>query len=101
PHWISVLRWRKRFLSHGSDTHALVDQNQDKGNRNSRYPKVVLEIVENQIENMYLTRERRSIYKTWELATTAVDDENALRPEGMKLPLPSKRLVKSLIDALP
>lgn len=101
PNWTSVLRWRKRFLSHGSDTYALVEQNQDKGNRNSRYPKLVLEIVEDMIDSIYLTRARNSVVRTWEHAVTAVANENLLRPEGMKLPLPSKRLVKTMIDALP
>lgn len=101
PHWITVLRWRKRFLSHGSDAYALVEQNQDKGNRQRRYPNLVIDIVQDKIESIYMTRERNSVVRTWEHAITAVDDENLLRPDGMKLPIPSRRLVKSLIDTIP
>lgn len=101
PHWVTVLRWRSRFISHGSDTHSLVEQYQNKGNRTHRYPELVLQLVEEMIENVYLTRERNSVTRAMEFAIDAVDKENRQRPESMRLPLPTRRLVQSMIDLIP
>lgn len=101
PHWITVMRWRKRYIAHGNDAHALVEQHQDKGNRDNRYPQEVLEIVMEQIDKIYMTRDQYSITATLEAAEAAVDDENKLRPSGNPLPLPTRRLVKSVIESIP
>lgn len=101
PHWVTVLRWRNRFISHGGDTHSLVDQHQDKGNRNHRYPDLMLQLIEEMIENVYLTRERNGVTKVLEFAIDAVDKENRQRPESMRLPLPTRRLIQGMIDLLP
>ncbi|PKO92570.1 MAG: integrase [Betaproteobacteria bacterium HGW-Betaproteobacteria-1] len=100
PHWITVLRWKKRYIAHGNDMHALVEQHQNKGNRHYRYPQEVLEIVTDQIDNIYMTRARHSITTTLEHAQAAVDDENKQRPDNNQLQLPSRRLVKSVIDSM-
>ncbi len=101
PHWVTVLRWRDRFISQGSDTHSLVEQHQNKGNRKHRYPELVLQLVEEMIENIYLTRERHSVTKVLEFAIDAVDKENRQRPASMHLPFPTRRLVQGLIDVIP
>ncbi len=101
PHWNTVARWKKRYISHRYDAHALVEQHQDKGNRVSRYPQGVIEIVEEQIDSIYMTRERNSITATLEHAQVKVDDENKKRPSASQLPLPTRRLVKSVIDGIP
>ena len=101
PHWTSVVRWKNLLNKHGKDIHALVDRNEGKGNRTRRYDDAVIEIVENAIENVFLTRERNSVQTTLEDAIVAVDRENKLRLPSARLPLPSYRLVKGMIDGLP
>lgn len=101
PHWVTVLRWRNRFINYGGDTHSLVEQHQDKGNRNHRYPDLVLQLIEEMIENVYLTRERNGVTKVMEFAIDAVDKENRQRPESMRLPLPTRRLIQGMINLLP
>lgn len=101
PHWVTVLRWRNRFISQGSDTHSLVEQHQDKGNRTHRYPELVLQLIEEMVENIYMTRERNSVTKVLEFSIDAVDKENRQRPESMRLPLPTRRLVQGMINLIP
>ena len=38
PGWVTVYRWKKRYLEAGSDIRALVDNSPRKGNRKDRFP---------------------------------------------------------------
>jgi len=100
PNWVSVVRWKNRYISNGNNAHALVEKHKAKGNREPRYPKGVHHIVDDVIERIYLTRERNSIETTLEHAIVAVHQENQLLPASMHLPRPTRRLIKSVIDKL-
>ena len=101
PHWTNVAKWKRRYLKSGKDIFALVDAHHARGNRNRRYPIEVLELVEDAVEGIYLRRERNSMEDTLQYALTLVARENKLRPDSMKLPLPSIRLVKAATDEVP
>lgn len=101
PDWITVYRWKRRYLAAGKDIYALVDQSFKKGNRSSRYPKEVVDIAEKAINQVYLSRERKTIEDTLEKALWLVDQENKLRPEALRLPRPTRRLITSLIQKIP
>lgn len=96
----SVLRWKRKFLLAGRDITALIEQQDQKGNTNPRYPKEVEEIVERAIEAKYLTQERGSIQDALDKAVADLQKENALRPDAIKLPLPTRRLVERMIRAI-
>ncbi|MCE4556413.1 Mu transposase C-terminal domain-containing protein [Roseateles cellulosilyticus] len=100
PHWTTVSRWKAKLLSAGMDINAVVAQNEKKGNRTERYEDRLIEFVENAIEKVYLTKERKTIQDTIDAAVTAVRRENKLRPEEDQLPLPQRRLVKRLINEI-
>jgi len=72
-----------------------------KGNRKSRYPTEVTEFVEKAIEDRYLKLERNTIQETLDYAIVLVATENRLRPQSAQLPLPTRRLVTSKIEAIP
>ncbi|MFZ6873954.1 hypothetical protein ACO0LF_18000 [Undibacterium sp. Di27W] len=57
PYWTTVFRWKTRFANAGKDIHALVDDDQKKGNRTNRYEQEVREVIMNAIETIYLTLE--------------------------------------------
>jgi len=101
PHWTTVFRWKKRYAESGSDILALVDDVNRKGNRKSRYPTEVTEFVEKAIEDRYLKLERNTIQETLDYAIVLVATENRLRPQSAQLPLPTRRLVTSKIEAIP
>jgi putative transposase len=100
PGYVSVYRWKKRFLESGSDIRALEDARHG-GNKNKRFPPEVLEICEEAIDTVYMRRERRHLQDVLDHAVVRVRDENRMRPADMALPLPTRRLVKRLVDEIP
>ncbi|MBA3014897.1 MAG: DDE-type integrase/transposase/recombinase [Desulfobulbaceae bacterium] len=101
PHWTTVFRWKKNYLEAGKDITALTGEEYNKGNRKPRYPDEVINIVEQSIETIYLTRERKTIQDTLDNAKAAVIKENHLRPSSIYLPFPTRTLVKGMISQLP
>jgi putative transposase len=101
PGWVSVYRWKTRFLRSTNDVRALMDDDCSKGNRASRYPSVVTGLCQEAISAKYLKRERNSIQETFEDALLRVMKENELRPKFDKLPMPTRRLVTRLIADIP
>lgn len=98
PHWTTVYRWKRKYLDYGKDAFSLLDQNENKGNRSNRYSNAVIDIVHNTIENVYLTRERKTIEETYLIALAKVDRENLQLPESLNLPRPTRRLIKRCIQ---
>ncbi|PKO52513.1 MAG: integrase, partial [Betaproteobacteria bacterium HGW-Betaproteobacteria-21] len=101
PHWTTVYRWKTKLQKAGKDIRVLLAADHKKGNRARRYPPEVMELLNNTIETSYLTEERRTIQDALDSAKAAVIRENNLRPEALQLPIPTRRLVISLIEAIP
>ncbi len=101
PGWITVYRWKCRFLRANGDVRALVDDTRSKGNQQSRYPAMVIELCEQSISTKYLNRTRNSIQQTLEDALRRVKRENELRPACDALPLPTRRLITRMIASIP
>lgn len=97
PHWTSVARWKARYQANGKDAYALVEQHFAKGNHEDRYPQKVIDLVEASIENVYMTRERRTVEDTLEDAIVRVARENKERLASDALPRPTRRLVERCI----
>ena len=93
----SVLRWKKRFINGGRDITALIERHDMKGNKRERYPKDVTEIVRKSIDAKYLTKERGTMQDALDKAKVEVQRENELRPESIRLPKPTRRLVARMI----
>jgi putative transposase len=101
PGWVSVYRWKTRFLHSQKDIRALVDNTCSKGNKTSRYTSVVTSLCQEAISAKYLKRERNTIQETFEDALLRVMKENELRPAFDKLPMPTRRLITRLIADIP
>ena len=101
PGWITVYRWKCRFLRANGDVRALVDDTRSKGNQQSRYLASVIELCEQSISTKYLNRTRNSIQQTLEDALYRVKKENELRPACDALPLPTRRLITRMIASIP
>ena len=97
---MSVYRWKKRFLESGSDIRALED-GQRTGNRMKCFPSEVLEICEQSVDTVYMRRERKHLQDVLDQAIVKVREENRLRPASTALPLPTRRLVKRLVEEIP
>jgi len=96
----SVYRWKKRFQESGWDIRALEDV-QRTGNRTKRFPSEVLEMCEQSIDTVYMRRERKHLQDVLDQAIVKVREENRMRPADMALPLPTRRLVKRLVEDIP
>jgi hypothetical protein len=101
PGWVTVYRWKKRYIQEKEDYRALVDRTRLKGNRESRYPSVIIDFCNDAITAKYLRREFSSKQGAFEDALDRVMNENALRPECDALPLPTRRIVDRLISNIP
>ncbi len=101
PSFSTVMRWRAAFIASGRDVTSLLQNDRRKGNRVSRYPKEVMNLVTDVIENKYLSLERRSIQDVLDEAIIRVQRENEMRPSSLRLPIPTRRLVTRLIEAIP
>lgn len=101
PGWVSVYRWKARFLQSKNDIRALVDNSSSKGNRRSRFSSVVTSLCQEAIAAKYLRRERNTIQQTLEDAMLRIMKENELRSESDKLPTPTRRFIARLIANIP
>jgi putative transposase len=101
PGWISVYRWKTRFLQSKNDVRSLVDNMCNKGNRSSRYSAVVTNLCQEAVSAKYLKRERNTIQETLEDALLRVMKENELRPDFDKLSMPTRRFITRLIANIP
>ena len=101
PHWHTVKRWYDRWLASGRDARALVQRDDDKGNRERRYPAAVLDLVDQAVDEIYMRRERNTIEATLEHAQILVKRENTGLPSELHLPSPTRSLVKTSIQNVP
>ena len=101
PSSISVYRWKKRFIDAGRDIRSLVPRHSNSGNRTNRYPPEVEEAVERAITSECLTREQGKLQDALDSAMIEIIRENKLRPTAMQLPLPTRRLVKRILNKIP
>jgi putative transposase len=101
PGYVSVYRWKRRFLKSKGDIRALVANASSKGNRETRYPAAVVGLCEQSISAKYLSRVRNTIQQTLEDAMRRVKQENDLRPVCDALPIPTRRLIARMIANIP
>lgn len=101
PNWTTVYRWKKKYLAAGKDIRALAVDRHQQGNCTNRYPDEVMAIAENAITNHYLIRTRPTLQHALDIAKALVLRENKLRPDAIQLPLPTRRLFKRMIEAIP
>jgi len=101
PNRVTVFRWRRRFLNAGKDITTLMDRNDLKGNTAPRYPHEVMELLQQSIEKKYLALERGTIQDVLDYASNLIRVENQLRPEALRLPRPTRRLLRRMISDIP
>ncbi len=101
PSASSVLKWKRRYVESGQDLTSLVDQPHRKGNRSSRYPQETINLVNDVIDEIYMSLERETYQEVLNQSVTRIKRENKLRPRQIHLRRPTFRLVKRLIKEIP
>ena len=97
----SVIIWKNNYLSSGRDIRSLIDKNKNKGNAVPRFAQEIIQMVEQAIDKKYLCLERGTIQGTLDFAKILTIKENNLRPDGMQLSMPTRNLVKRIINEIP
>lgn len=101
PNWTTLYRWMERYERAGGDISALLDDRAKQGNGTPRFPPETEAFVDQAITEMYLTPERKTVQDTLDHALVLTMRENKLRPEGLQLGLPTRRLVRRRIEDIP
>ena len=101
PHWSTVIRWRNRYVESGKDINALRPRRHLQGNRECRVDKRTMEISTDAVEEIYLTRERKSIQDTLDHSIAVIAKKNRLELESDRIPMPTYRLIRRLIGEIP
>ncbi len=100
PSPATVLRWKQRYIDSGNDLTALVVQSHKKGNRTSRYCEATINLVNDVIDEVYMTLERGTYQDVLDEALLRVKKENRLRPRALHIRRPTFRFVKRLIKEI-
>lgn len=101
PHPVTVHRWRNLYQRADQNIAALVTQTHRKGNRKARYPAECEALIQQAIDEVYMTRQQRTLKDTWERAVYLLTKENKLRPSIDQLPLPGQKAIKRRIEDIP
>lgn len=99
PHWTTLYRWLKDYEKSG-DPRCLVSFNHEKGNRMSRMPREVHNIINNVIDNYYLTQERLSVTTVYQLIAAEIESVNKFRDFSDKLLIPSRQTIYNYVKAM-
>lgn len=86
PHPSTVTRWKKQLRDADGSINALIDRNAMKGNRESRLHPEVEDLVDRCIQDLYLTKERRSKTTVLEAINQHIDVANLARISSEYLP---------------
>jgi putative transposase len=112
PSWITVYRWKCAYQKLGHDGRALLNSRKERDWREKQYGSIVLALCDQAIDECYMRLERGTIDDAYELAKLKASseqhrlDEEYERspetfPERTVLNLPTRRLIKRLIDDIP
>jgi putative transposase len=101
PHWSTVYRWRRKYIHGARSINAVVSRHDKKGSRASHFSPEVIKTVQGAIDSVFLTEKKRTLQDTLDKALVDTRRENKLRPDQDQLREPTRRLVKSMIDAIP
>lgn len=85
----SVIRWIGSWLKYGESIEGLVPQRQCSGNTKDRLHPTAREIMAATVEEKWFVDTRPTAKSVHEQVVKAIDDYNAMLPEGAKLAVPS------------
>ena len=103
PSFISVYRWLKKYKQSEGNIHSLVSNVSKKGNRNSRLAPEVHSIIQQAIDEVYLSLNQGSVKDTYDRAIILIVEENQYR-QNLNLPelkIPSYVTIGKIIKKIP
>jgi putative transposase len=112
PSWTTVYRWKCAYRTFGHDGRALLNSTKERAWREKKYGPIVLALCDQAIDECYMRLERGTTEDAYELAKLKASTEQHRLDEQYKkspetfpqhpvLNLPTRRLIKRLIDDIP
>jgi len=102
----TLRRWKDLFIDSGEDIRVLAGAGKSKGNRNRKFSPdtginlEMLKIINNCIDEVYLTLQQQPIQAVVDLVEYRINDINKNRNEFNKLPVPSYVAIYQIIIQL-
>jgi putative transposase len=93
PSWITLWRNYRRWVAAGRDVRAIALRYADRGNSGTRILPEVLAVSDQVINELYMTAERRRVPEVYLEIVRRLEEANEFRPEGEKLPIPSRSTI--------
>ena len=93
PGWLTVWRDYRKWIAAGRDVRAIILRHADRGKRGSRMLPEVRIISDRVIDELYMTPERKRVPEVHLEIVRRVNETNKLRPEGERLPIPSRETI--------
>ena len=100
PSWLTLYRWYKAYLSSGESILSLVSSYQACGNRLRKIPSEVLTIINQVIDERYLSRERPTVASIYETIIARIAHHNCFRVQADQLPVPHLRTIYKIVEKL-
>jgi putative transposase len=102
PHFTTVARWRAKYGKAQGDIRSLIERRAEKGNRESRTPPELDELIEQELLRTYLVPEKGTISDVLAAVNANVLRLNRERKRQLECPLPAagKSLVRARLRQL-
>ncbi|MUG91776.1 DDE-type integrase/transposase/recombinase [Scytonema sp. UIC 10036] len=102
PSNITLYRWLKDYTRSGGDLRALIPRYQARGNYDSKIHSETLRLIDEVISEIYLTLERPSIARVYDILICRILHENHYRKSSGLVPLniPHRSSIYRLIKTL-
>jgi putative transposase len=98
PGWRTLARDYRKWLSAGRDVRAIILRYSDKGNRVPRFLPEVTSVVDEVIDELYMTSERKRVPEIHLEIVRRLADANQFRPANDLLTIPSQRAIYREIE---
>lgn len=100
PSPISVYRWWRDFKASGENIRSLLSLRSQKGNRERRLSREVIDIINAVIGEMYLNPQRNSVQSAYDAVVARIHHENELRYRGDRMEIPKRLCIYRAIEKL-
>lgn len=100
PSPITIYRWRRRLTMTQNDSRALISRIHLRGRAGSRLQPELQTLLQEAIEQVYLSPQRNTIEETYSHLDHLVANANKFRDASNKLTAPSKSTVRRAIRSL-
>jgi putative transposase len=98
PGWRTLSRDYRKWLSAGRDVRAVMLRYSDRGSRAPRLLPEVKTVIDEVIDDLYMTAERKRVPEIHLEIVRRLADANQFRPANALLPIPSQRAIYREIE---